>query len=43
MFSGVSVASPLPPPTQQTWHTQTEQWEEKTNPEPNKYMKVWFN
>lgn len=35
------VGEKTPPP--QPGHTQTEQPEEKTNPGPNKYMKVWFN
>lgn len=40
-FPGVSAFF-LPPPNKPD-RTQTEQSEEKTNPEPNKYMKVWFN
>lgn len=36
--------TPAPPPnSSQPDHTQAEQSEEKTNPGPNKYMKVWFN
>lgn len=42
LMLAVPIVHPTPHPPKPDC-TQTEQSEEKTNPGPNKYMKVWFN